>query len=126
MSNIVQSTEGFFIQNLDPNIGEIYTKFPERSYNGFDNNILILDYGKKERGNLVTCSLKFSGKFMNITGVDASCGCTMPALRKVADDEYIVTVIYDPNKIAMNISKAVTVIFDGNKQLKINLIINKN
>ena len=63
---------------------------------------------------------------MNITGVDASCGCTMPALRKVAEDEYIVTVIYDPNKIAMNISKAVTVIFDGNRQLKINLIINKN
>ena len=33
MSNIVQSTEGFFIQNLDPNIGDVYTKFPERSYN---------------------------------------------------------------------------------------------
>lgn len=124
MSNIVVSKEGFFIENLNPQIATIYPKFPNNEYSGFDSNILILDFGKKNKGELATASLKFSGKKLNITGSSSSCGCTNPTIQKVGD-ETIVTVQYDPNKIAQNISKAVYIIFDGVKQLKINLIINK-
>lgn len=124
MNQIVTSTEGFFIQNLNPQIASIYPKFPNNPYTGFDSNILILDFGKKNRGELATTSLKFSGKKMNITGSSASCGCTSPSIQKEGNDT-IVTVQFDPNKIAANISKAVYIIFDGVKKLKINLIINK-
>lgn len=124
MNQIVTSTEGFFIQNLDNQIANIYPKFPNNPYSGFDSNILILDFGRKNRGELATASLKFAGKKMNITGTSASCGCTQPSIQKDGDDT-IVTVQFDPNKIAQNISKAVYVIFDGVKQLKINLIINR-
>lgn len=124
MSNIVISSEGFFIENLNPQIASIYPKFPDNDYSGFNSNILILDFGTKNKGELATASLKFSGKKMNITGASASCGCTNPTIQKDGDDT-IVTIMYDPNKIATNISKAVNIIFDGVKQLKINLIINK-
>lgn len=125
MSNIVESTEGFFIQNLNPEIATIYPKFPNNEYSGFDSNILILDFGNKKKGELATVNLKFQGgSFKNITGSSSSCSCTQTNTQKDGDD-YVVTVQYDPNRIAQNISKVIKVIFNGTRELKINLIINK-
>lgn len=125
MSQIVTSTEGFFIQNLNPQIASIYPKFKDNPYTGFDSNILILDFGKKNKGELATTNLVFSGKgFKNVTGSSSSCSCTQLSTQKDGDN-FIVTVQYDPNRIAANISKVAYVIFDGVKQLKINLIINR-
>lgn len=124
MSNIVISSEGFFIENLNPQIASIYPKFHEHHFSGFDSNILILDFGTKNKGENTTASVKFSGKVMNITGSSSSCSCTQVQTQKDGEDT-IVTFIFDPNRISKNISKVAYVIFDGLRQMKVNLIINK-
>ena len=123
MENTVISKEGFMIENLDPQLATIYPKYPENGYSGFDNNILVLDFGKKERGDLVECSLKFTGS-INISKTGASCGCTTPNFKKV-EDGYIVHIVFDSYKVTNSVSKVVYV-YDGYKTLKINLIINKS
>jgi hypothetical protein len=123
MENIVVSKEGFMIENLNPQLATIYSKYPENGYNGFDNNILVLDFGKKNKGDLIECSLKFTGN-INISKTGASCGCTTPSFVKT-EDGYVVNIVFDSYKVTNSVSKIVY-IYDGNKTLKINLIINKS
>jgi ABC-type xylose transport system substrate-binding protein len=82
-----------------------------------------LDFGKKTKDDVTTAQLKISGD-LNITGTDASCGCTHPVLEKINDTEQILTIIFDQYKITNNVSKFVTLIINGKKNLRINLIMN--
>lgn len=124
MGNIITSeSQGFYIENLTPQIASIYKRYSEMEYKGFDNNFVIMDFGNKTKDDITTCELKFSGN-INITGVDSSCGCTLPVLKKIDDNTYIVTVIFDQYRITNNVSKFVTVIVSGRKNLRINVIMN--
>lgn len=123
MENIVVSTEGFIIENLIPQIATIYPKYTETKYNGFDNNILVLDFGEKKTGDLATCMLKLTGLKLRDTG--ASCGCTRPTFQQDEDGNIIVTIEFDPSKISRNVSKIVYLYTQDNKTIKINLVINK-
>jgi hypothetical protein len=50
MGNIITSeSKGFFFENLTPEIAQIYKRYPEVEYKGFDNNFIILDFGKKNK-----------------------------------------------------------------------------
>ena len=122
-SNIVVSTEGFMVENLYPELATIYKKFPEQEYTGFDNNILVLDFGKKNRGDLIECSLKFTGK-IKVTRTGASCGCTTPSFKVLENGDTVVNIVFDSFKVTNSVSKIVYV-YSGSKTLKIDLIINK-
>lgn len=123
MENIIYSKNGFEIENLNPEIAKIYPKLKDLPFTGFDSNRLILDFGKKEKGDLATCSLRFRGN-LEIKKTGASCGCTVPHMEKDGDDT-IVTVIFDPHRITRGVSKAVY-IYTKQGDMTINLIINKN
>ena len=124
MGNIITSeSKGFFFENLTPEIAQIYKRYPEVEYKGFDNNFVILYFGKKTRDDVTTAQLKISGD-LNITGTDTSCGCTEPVLERINDTEQILTIIFDQYKITNNVSKFVTLIINGKKNLRINVIMN--
>ncbi|MDR1019010.1 MAG: DUF1573 domain-containing protein [Lachnospiraceae bacterium] len=121
--NIVYSKDGFSIENLNPQIAKIYPKDENLDFRGFDSNILILDFGKKNRGDITTCSLLFSGN-IKIDRTGASCGCTTPSFQKTENGNTIVNIVFDSYKITNSVSKFVY-LYVGDKQFKINLIINK-
>ena len=121
--NIVYSKDGFSIENLNPQIAKIYPKYENVDFIGYDSNILVLDFGKKNKGDLTTCSLLFSGS-IKIDRTGASCGCTTPSFQKTENGDTIVNIVFDSYKVTNSVSKFVD-LYGGNKTFKINLIINK-
>ena len=120
--NKIISKKGFTIENLNPQIGKIYPISDTSDFTGYDRNILVLDFGKKKLGDLATVSLLFSEDF-KITRTSASCGCTVPSYKVLEDGKKLVTIQFDPYKIANKISKFVY-LHNGDDTFKINLIIN--
>lgn len=118
-------TKDFEIINNTPQMASIYPLNQDVEYTGFDNNYLILDFGEKKVGDLVEMNMTFRSNDLTIKSTSASCGCTNPILSKIDDNSQLVVVKYDTNRVAKNISKAVTLYLSNGKKLKFNLIMNK-
>ena len=118
-------TKDFSIENLNPQIATIYPKLDNVEYNGFSlENPLILDFGKKEKGDLATCNLLFKSEKYKINSTGASCGCTRPTVSQTEDGQ-LVTVNFDTNKITNNVRKVVSLYVNNNSAIiKIMLYIN--
>lgn len=120
------TTPDFSIENLNPQLATIYPQKDNIDYTGFDTNLLVLDFGKKKKGDLTTCNLLFKSDKYQISSTGASCGCTRPTFIKIEEGLYQITVDFDSSKIANNVSKYLTVYLNNNtKSIKINLVINK-
>ena len=115
----------FTIENINPQLATIYPQKEDSVYTGFDNNLLVLDFGQKKKGDLTTCNLLFKSDILDINSAGASCGCTKPTFIKVEENTYQVTVAFDSSKITNNVSKYLTLYLSNNKSIKINLVINR-
>lgn len=122
MSNIVESSLGFTIENLTPELSKIYPKHEDYDFNGFDDNILILDFGEKKRGDIIQTILRIKGN-IKFYRTGRSCGCTSPKLAYDGEDT-IVELRFDTNKVTQNVSEHFWLYDYNGRQLKINLIIN--
>lgn len=125
MSKIV--APDFKIESLTPLIGDFKTSKPDEPYTGFNKNYLVLDLGKKEKGDFATVNFSFESEKYKITSCGASCGCTKPSFQNI-DGKQVVTVYYDPSKITKNVEKNFTLYLNNDMELKIKslLIINKD
>lgn len=124
MENKITSKD-FTITNLNEGIATIYPKNKDIEYRSFDN--LVLDFGKKEKGDLTTCNFLFESSDYKITATSSSCGCTSPTFRSTENENVQhVTISFDSSKITNNVSKVATLYLNNNKKaLKFNLVINK-
>ena len=120
-TTIIKSIDGFQIENLHPQIATIY---PQNKTEEYKKGLIVLDFGQKKKGDLTTVQLKVTK--LNITGVSASCGCTIPTYQVLDNGDTIVNIVYDSNLINGYVSKYVNLLIDNRKEeIKINLIINK-
>lgn len=127
MSEVIKGKD-FEIKNLTPQMGQFKLTDPKKEYTGFDTNYLVLDMGSKQKGDHATCNFLFTSDTLKITSTGASCGCTKPSFQMTEkDNEQFVTVVFDPRQITKNVSKWFTLYLNGvEKQIKVNLVINKN
>lgn len=111
-------TSNFTIENLNPQIAELYLKENEEYF--------VLDFGKKNKGDLTTVTFIFdSEEDKNIVMTGSSCGCTNPSFSKISKNSQHVVVQYDSSKITNNVSKWVTLTLNDRSVVKINIVINK-
>lgn len=118
MKNIIRTDE-YSIENLNETIGILYE-------NPNDNKKLILDFGKKNKGDLATCNFIFKSEKLKIVTTSSSCGCTNPTFRKTENEgEQHLTIEFNPSQITNNVSKVATLYLSNSKSISINIIINK-
>ena len=123
MPNFIKAID-FSIENLTPQIAEIYAKQPNQDIDG-SRNYLVLDMGEKKKGDLTTASFRFTSNTLKITSTSASCGCTRPSYQVSGENEYVVTVDFDSNKVANNTSKVFTLYVNNQSRvIKFNLVMN--
>ena len=116
-------TKSFEIENLTPQICDLTLTFTDREYTGFNNNYLVIDFGVKSKGDYTTCNLMYRSK-NKITSTSSSCGCTNPTFQNTEDDGQFVTVAFDTNQVARNVSKWFQLHLKDGGVIKMNLIIN--
>lgn len=125
MQNKLEAKD-FTIENLTPQMGTIYPRYTDKVFTGYDSNVIILDFGKKTKQDILVCNMSYISK-NRIVSTGASCGCTRPSFQAgERPDEQIVTIDFDSSKVEQNVSKVATLRLDNGKVIKINLYINKN
>lgn len=132
MNDVLKADE-FELQNVTPQIATIYESTPGHPNVGFDNYI-VLDMGRKNKGDLTSTNFIFRSKKFKITSTGATCGCTRPHFQLMEEStwqtpgipEYFVTVDFDSNLVAQNTSKWFYLYVNNlPKGIKFNLVINK-
>ena len=118
----------FTIENLTESTCSVYPINQNKVYTGDDaSNYLVLDFGKKAKGDITIANLRFTSDEYIITSTSVSCGCTSPSYSKLSDNSQLVTIEFDSNKITNNVEKAFTLWLNNNsKKIKFSLIINKS
>lgn len=125
MENIIKTKE-FELINNTPSMAQLYPVNKNQEYTGFDNNYLMLDFGNKQKGDLVEMNMLFKSEKYTITSASATCGCTNPSVTTNPDGTQLVVVRFDSNKITNNVSKGVSLYLNNtSKVIKFNLVINK-
>lgn len=95
------------------------------SYTGFGKNLLILNFGEKERKGKLKQGLLFTNNKgfdeMEIVAISSSCGCTQPTFRKEGD-AYLVQVGVDMTRMVKGVNeKYVTITLENKKTIKIKI-----
>lgn len=95
-------------------------------YTGFNNNLLILDFGTLKRVGKTFTNIKFKSKLnsddFQIIAVSAKCGCTKPTFTKLEDGGYIVNIGLDLTMMGKgDNAKFVTISLKNKKEIKIKL-----
>lgn len=112
------------IENISVVDCNIYPEEKEKDFDGFQGDILVVDFGRKTKNDSVVAQFKLNTDKYKITKTGASCGCTEPSFQKLGDGEYVITIEFDKSRVMENVSKW-AYLYDGAKQMKINVLINK-
>ena len=126
MSNILKTDSNFQEENLNPQIATLRFERPDAPKTGSGNNMIVVDFGKKNQGDLAVCSLKLTGE-VELLGAGASCGCTVPSFRQLPEEEgggWLVTIQYDSYKIHDNVSVIVW-LHSITQQINFNIVMNQ-
>lgn len=124
MSEIIKSDSGFTIENLTPELCDLRLLRPELPYHGFDvSNVPVLDFGRKQVGDIVQATLRIKGDNLKIYRTGAVCGCTVPQFQYDGED-LIVNVDYDTYKIKQNVDVSFFLYDMSGKKITLTLTMN--
>lgn len=129
MEDNIIKYEDITLKNMYPQISTISVlRDKEGKLTLDEDTVILLDFGKKNIGDLVETMILFDSDKHKITDTSASCGCTSPRFQNTEDGKQVVTIKFDSNKITQNVSKAFTLYLDNkaSRKIKFNLVINKS
>lgn len=92
-------------------------------YTGFSSNLLIIDFGKKERKGKTETDIVLRNinnyKDIHIIAVSGSCGCTVPKFDKQDDGSYKINIKLNMESMAKGENmKILTISLKNGKKIK--------
>lgn len=120
-------TPTFTVENTEPHIGELKLT-SNLDYTGFNSNVLIVDFGDKQREGSLKENLLFKNKMgfndIDVTSVSASCGCTTPGFRLEGDGTLLTIGLSLKSMSVGNNEKYIKVVMRDKRVMKIKIRVN--